>query len=470
MNPFLAKPLKKVQPGGNTKNSSQEHRPSKYLNPNFAKNPKISNIEKKNIETQKLRNPSPKEKNSNPITNINVINKNNPPKEDKSNIIPTNYVEKTLTDEKGKNTEKNNEKGKKIFSSELKIEKGTKFMLQKIKSDKLVFQNNDEILEYLKNQIKDGKIKNIIQKLEIKKNEFTGFTLSKKSKGYTIYEIEIEEDIDKVNELLKKQKVEIKNKAIELKYAHLESSSANPTPLKKDSEIKEKKNINFTENKKPENLLQAMKNRTLEKQSENLKNNKFDKEIKNLQNKIQKRKEELKIAENENDFIRKEQEKKNNALRNSNKHSAQTGDNDFKSKRRESSIKPKAVVETAQVNTMPNANEKPEKKKISEEENKRRASKAYARFKKAFSSNKGKEDDKGGAEGSNKIQTLAAILKEHIIKPLAEIQEENEGRAVRAGSVECRSIKPSSGMEEILENAPVHKKNVKKPKNINFGE
>lgn len=456
MNPFLAKPLKKVQPGENLRNSSQEHRPSKYLNPNISKNPKITKLEKRTVEGQKERNPSPKENNIKPINNIQLTNKNNPPKEE--NIIQTNSVEKSVPTEKVKNTENNSKK----ISSDLKIEKSIKFTLQKIKSDKLVFQNNDEIIEYLKNQIKDGKIKNIFQKLEIKKSEFTGFTLSKKNQGYTIYEIEIEEDIEKVNELLKKQKVEIKNKPIELKYTQSESVSTTNTTFKKENEIKEKKN--FTENKKPENLLQAMKNKTLEKQSENLK--KDSNELKTLQNKVQKRKEELRNAENEKDFIRKEQQNKNNAIKNSNKYSIQAGDNDIKSKRRESGIKIK-TVETGPVNTMPNANEKPEKKKITAEENQRRASRALARFKKAFSN---KKDEDKGPESSNKIQSLAAILKEHIIKPLAEIQEENEGRAVRAGSVECRSIKPATGMAEILENAPVQKKNVKKPKNINFGE
>ena len=71
------------------------------------------------------------------------------------NIIQTNSVEKSVPTEKVKNTENNSKK----ISSDLKIEKSIKFTLQKIKSDKLVFQNNDEIIEYLKNQIKDGKIK-----------------------------------------------------------------------------------------------------------------------------------------------------------------------------------------------------------------------------------------------------------------------------------------------------------------------
>ena len=37
MNPFLSKPLRKIQPIGGPKNSSQEHRPSRYINPNLAK-------------------------------------------------------------------------------------------------------------------------------------------------------------------------------------------------------------------------------------------------------------------------------------------------------------------------------------------------------------------------------------------------------------------------------------------------
>ena len=90
-----------------------------------------------------------------------------------------------------------------------------------------------------------------------------------------------------------------------------------------------------------------------------------------------------------------------------------------------------------------------------------------ARFKKAYSSHKGKEENKG-PQNSDKIQTLAAILQEHIIKPMAEIQEENDGR-MRGGSVDSRPIK-YDGMAELLENAPAQKKNVKKPKNVNFGQ
>ena len=46
-------------------------------------------------------------------------------------------------------------------------------MYPKIKIDNnLIFKNNDEIIDYIKNQMKEGKIKNILQKLELKKNDY----------------------------------------------------------------------------------------------------------------------------------------------------------------------------------------------------------------------------------------------------------------------------------------------------------
>ena len=90
-----------------------------------------------------------------------------------------------------------------------------------------------------------------------------------------------------------------------------------------------------------------------------------------------------------------------------------------------------------------------------------------ARFKKAYSINKGKEEENKGQAppgNSHKIQTLAAILQEHIIKPLAEIAQEPNLRP-RGGSVEVRN--KHQGIAELLENAPIQK-NVKKPKKLNF--
>ena len=63
------------------------------------------------------------------------------------------------------------------------------------------------------------------------------------------------------------------------------------------------------------------------------------------------------------------------------------------------------------------------------------------------------------------------MLQEHIIKPLSEIQEENEGghKMYRCGSVETRQSKIyDNNIMKILESAPVTKKHVKKPKFSNF--
>ena len=473
MNPFLNKPLKKVQGQGppQLKNSSQEHRPSKYMNP--PKNAKASNAEKKAMnEIQKIRNQSPRDKNAK-SNNINIINRfkeeETNPKTERDNESGLNNIkeEKQANQIKQENTNTkifaNNKKNN--INSNLKVVTNINFLIP-FDSAKLHFNNNDEVLEYLKNKIKEGSIKNVIQKLELKKNDFTGFTLSKKNLGYTIYEIEMEDDIEKINETIKKQRVEIKNKPIEIRYI----GAAGPLKKDKDNVVEEKKNVtNVTKNN--DSLIQAMKKKTLERIEKNdAKNNeKVNNEIKNLQNKIGKQKEELKNAENEKDFMFK-----NANAKNQNKSDSSSVDN-----RRQSGVK---KGELKYCHTKKEEEVVPDviKKKISAEESQRKMSRAYVRFKKAFGNQK--EDEKAGEkdrkppEKSEKIASIAEILKEHIIKPLAEIQEENDLTKPRAGSVGIRQIKidrgggerKEEGVAQILQNIPVQKKNVKKPKMAAF--
>ena len=222
MNPFLSKPLRKVQPGAAPlKNSSAEHRPSRYINP-----PKKIIQDKKGPDLQKNKNQSPKKQTT--TNNINIINKfskeddkknNNMKKENTSKKL--NNVQKESNKQVNKNFEKKEEKKEntvKNNDTNLIIDNNISINLTKsdIEFNQLIFTNNDEILEYIKKQLKDGKIKDIKSKLEMPSNDFTGFTLSKKKQGYTIYEIELEEDIDKVNETFKNQKVEIGKKPIQI--------------------------------------------------------------------------------------------------------------------------------------------------------------------------------------------------------------------------------------------------------------
>ena len=433
MNPFLSKPLRKVQPGGST-----EHRPSKVLNKNIAKNPQLANISKNPSVRPSLKNPNLNDNNSN---NINIISQNKLVNEEEKNVneVNTNSFISNI-------------------QSERNIEINYPYISEKNQNE-LIFKSDDEIFAYLKEKIKAGKIENIHQKLEIKNHDFTGFTLSKKSNGFSIYEIEVEDNIAKINELLKKQKIEINKKQIEFVYTAGPSSTSSTTEDDSNSKIMKRPKVQVAnkyraDNKKPDSFMDALKkkiNERFEKENAVVKNEKMD-EIKNLKNKINKYKGDLK----------KEEQKEIEAIkRPSNRYVLSTLTVDDPNQRRESLMRGKGnQKETNNINSI-NANAENKNK-----ESERRMSKAYNRFKKAFSN---KKDSNLNHKNSEKISSLAEMLKEHIIKPLAEIEEEVEMRP-RGGSVEVRKVKESE-VVQLLENAPVvQKKKAKKPKAVNFGE
>ena len=432
MNPFISKPLRKVQPGGST-----EHRPSKILNKNIAKNPQLANASKNTTARQSLKNPNPSD--INPNNNINLISQNQLVNEEEKNEVNTNSFIVNI-------------------QSERNIEINYPYISEK-NPDELIFKSDDEIFAYLKDKIKAGKIENINQKLEVKKNDFTGFTLSKKSNGFSIYEIEVEDNISKINELLKKQKIEINKKQIEFVYTGGPSSTSSTTEDDSNSKIMKRPKVQVAnkyraDNKKPDNFMNALKkkiNERFEKENAVVKNEKMD-EIANLKNKINKYKGDLK----------KEEQKEIEAIkRPSNRYVLSTLTVDDPDKRRESLMRGKGnQKESNNINSI-NSNAENKAK-----ESERRMSKAMNRFKKAFSN---KKDNNLNHKNSEKISSLAEMLKEHIIKPLAEIEEEAEMRP-RGGSVEVRKVKESE-VVQLLEHAPVvQKKKAKKPKAVNFNE
>ena len=437
MNPFLNKPLRKVQPGGST-----EHRPSKVLNKNIAKNPQIVNASKNSSVRQSLKNPTPSD--INPNNNINIISQNQLVNEEEKNVSEVNTNSFIAN-----------------IQSERNIELNYPYISEK-NPNELIFKSDDEIFAYLKDKIKAGKIENINQKLEVKKNDFTGFTLSKKSNGFSIYEIEVEDNIAKINELLKKQKIEINKKPIEFVYTGPPPSTpSSTTEDDSNSKIMKRPKVQVAnkfraDNKKPDkdNFMSALKkkiNERFEKENAVVKNEKMD-EIANLKNKINKYKGDLKKEEKkEKELIRKP----------SNRYVLSTLTVDDPDKRRESLMRGKGNQKESNNISSVNGNQENKPK-----ETERRMSKAMNRFKKAFS---GKKDNNLNHKNSEKISSLAEMLKEHIIKPLAEIEEEAEMRP-RGGSVELRVVKESE-VVNLLEHAPVvQKKKAKKPKGVNFGE
>ena len=532
-NPFLTKPLKKINNSNQSSNPPQqqpqkeihkinEHRASKFINiQNNIKSIKHPTIDKKQVETQKnTTNNIQIQKESNTRNNINIINQmenrtnkdnnetgfknilkkfgsqeknktmdekkeekiihkkrasiekyinpkieenfkkeneivtqknfntnNSDPGEDKNDKKENQKIQVTIKETLFKKVDSNEkENNKKDFENTENLNKESIIKNNNIKAipekkeNLISFKNDDEILEYIKNKVKEGKIQNIYQKLELKNNDFSGFSISKKNQGYTIYEIKVEEDITKINEIMKKQKIEIKNKPIQFIYTdELESL------IKIKKEYACLKEITFVNVK---NDVEKSTGTTL-KQS--------DKPInKTTENKIEKKNETIKNKKNYN----------------SNNISVEG----TKSKRRESEFKEKMVPLSAKkpddenkfagIGAIPEISDK----KVKEIQSQKRASKAYNRFKKAFSLHKDKENEKNTGN-SDKIHFIASMLQEHIMKPLNEIQEENEGggKIYRGGSVECRQSKVyDNNIISILENAPVTKKNVKKPKLNNF--
>ena len=70
-------------------------------------------------------------------------------------------------------------------------------------------------IDRTRNKIKEVKIEKYDAKTPIRDEKLTGFVLIRKSKGKRIYDVEFEDNIDKINEILKNKKVMIKNEIVQ---------------------------------------------------------------------------------------------------------------------------------------------------------------------------------------------------------------------------------------------------------------
>lgn len=226
---------------------------------------------------------------------------------------------------------------------------------------------------------------------------------------------------------MRAQKVEINNRQIQLVYSDEYNNNQikefeHSTIIKNDNEKSGEKTRNLNINKLPEKI-------------------------------------NIKIENNG-----KEENKYNNNIRTNNFQI----DNNYNSKNIESPKKMSIIKsEDEKKKLIIEQNNQISKKKEKESQNQKKISKAYNRFKKALSLHKDKENEKN-IGNSDKILSLASILQGHI-KPLDEIQGENDGKKYRGASVECNETKFSENhIIKLLESMPVTKKNIKKPKFTNF--
>ena len=147
------------------------------------------------------------------------------------------------------------------------------------KSDKIYFDNEDSILEYINKKYEEDKQKTYFNR----KIKFTGFILTKKYKGKTLYDIRIEDDINKINSKLKEEKVEVNHELIQISFANknIEENEFKNKINNLEKELSKYKEENDLLSKK-DNLKNELIKK-LDKEKQNL-----CEEIKRLNNEIEK--------------------------------------------------------------------------------------------------------------------------------------------------------------------------------------
>ena len=86
------------------------------------------------------------------------------------------------------------------------------FNYEQINNNKMTFDNEDNIIEYINKKFEEEKKKTYFNR----KIKFTGFILTKKYKGKNLYDIRIEDDLDKINQKLKDENVLVNNELVQI--------------------------------------------------------------------------------------------------------------------------------------------------------------------------------------------------------------------------------------------------------------
>ena len=172
----------------------------------------VSNSKSHLIKTNSIQNLHKIEKPNMPrdIPNGKVLVKKRPGNFNSSspNKFQTNIPQEELQQEKNKKYE--------ICFNEKINYFGNNKNDEKEKDDnknKIIFNDENEIVEYLNNKFEEEKKKSYFNR----KLKFTGFILTKKYKGKTLFDLRIEDDLDKMNKKLKQENVEIGNELVEFK-------------------------------------------------------------------------------------------------------------------------------------------------------------------------------------------------------------------------------------------------------------
>ena len=167
--------------------------------------------------------------------------------------------------------------------------------IQKEKNDenKFIFDSENDIIDYIFNKFEEERKK---KSYFNRKLRFTGFILSKKFKGKNLYDIRIEDDLDKINQQLKDEQVVINDKLVEFKFLDEE---------KDNNKENNKNNVDINNNE----LIEENKQLKIEKEKMNKKDNVKNELIKKLDREKQNCMEEIEKLKNEIEKLKKENNK-----------------------------------------------------------------------------------------------------------------------------------------------------------------
>ena len=301
-----------------------------YINTYTSKNNNInekdlnSTLRKSEVEKD-LRNQLKKEKINNftLYNNENKINKNaftgNLKKSAEEDFVI--YKSYEMNKDKGKDKNKeiqyNNLETEKSENLSNKKSKGEKNLIRSDENEgKLSFNNDDEILNYIKKKIKEEK-ENEYYKGKMKYNYFI---LTKKFHGKVLYEIGLENDLNEINNILRKENVEVEHEPVAF-ITLKELDQLKDTEGYK--EIEKLKNDNLKLKEEIENLNQE--NKKLQKDIDimNVQNKKFNNknndQSEKLREEIEKIKEENEKLKNKLDAQKENLEGRNPLVNDNNK-------------------------------------------------------------------------------------------------------------------------------------------------------
>ena len=252
------------------------------------------------------------------LPDYNNINKKKPNKE-----IVSEYINNDKNDRNRKMNEELNNVEIKITNNinrnkKIKIEKIDNFNIQNIqinKTNNLSFKNDEEIWKYLKEKMGEEKEKEYNEN----KLKYNYFTLVKKFQGKILYEIGLENNINKINSILEKENVKVENEPVffitkkSLNKINKEDMSDKEMSIKihkinKENEIL-RNNINIMkeETEKLNDIINSLneKIKTYEKEINSRDNiiNKYQKEINELNFKYTKNKDCITLEIIKNEFF-----------------------------------------------------------------------------------------------------------------------------------------------------------------------